>query len=132
MYEFWAIGDGSLVNAWKDRLLRLGQSIEELGIMVPNRMQNMMVKDLVDVHDCWNVGVLNSWLPANIISKLHYVIPPSTGIEMDRRTWRGTADGQFVISSEYTMLCKFNDVSWDPAWLRIWSLKIPERTRSFI
>ena len=76
--------------------------------------------------------MLNSWLHDNIISKLYVVIPPSSGSEMDRRTWCGSANGYFAISSASTLLCKFNDDSWDPTWLRIWSLKIPERVWSFI
>ena len=120
------------MNAWKDGWLSPDHLIEDLGIVVPDDMKNMMVKDLVDVYGCLNIGVLNSWLPTNIISKLHAVNPPSSGIEMDRRTWCGFADGRFAISSAYTMLCKFNDDSSDPTWLRIWSLKIPERIRSFI
>jgi len=86
------------MNAWKDRWLHPGHLIEELGIVVPNGMQNMMVKDSVDVHGCWNIGVLNSWLPTNIINKLYVVTSPSNGSEMDRRTWRGSAHGRFAIS----------------------------------
>jgi len=37
-----------LVNAWKERWLTPGISIEELGIVVLDDMQNMVVKDLVD------------------------------------------------------------------------------------
>jgi len=127
LYEFWAIGNGSSIHAWKDRWLQHGQSIEESGIVIPDNMKNMMVCDLVDEQGCWNIDMLNTWLPNTIISKLYAVIPPNNGSDKDRRVWSGTDNGCFSIASAYMLLCRFNDDSWDTTWMRIWRLKVPER-----
>jgi hypothetical protein len=43
LYEFWTIGKGDTVKAWTDKWLFLEKSIQDIGIQVPDDMQNMMV-----------------------------------------------------------------------------------------
>ncbi|PNX57873.1 hypothetical protein L195_g050625, partial [Trifolium pratense] len=45
-YEFWSVGNGNSVRAWKDRWLDSGPSIEEMGIIVPENMNSFMIKEL--------------------------------------------------------------------------------------
>jgi hypothetical protein len=109
IYDFWAIGNGNSVSAWHDRWLFPGKSIEEFGIVIPDNMQQLMVKDLVNDNGFWKLDILSSWLPQNIISKLFAIVPPNNDSEIDRRAWSGSPDGNFTIASAYTLLCRFND-----------------------
>ncbi|GAU50328.1 hypothetical protein TSUD_290640 [Trifolium subterraneum] len=127
-YEFWNIGKGNLVRAWTDN----ETSIEAMGIMVPESMQYLMVKDLVDDNGCWNFDLLRTWLPHNIISKMYALLPPQNDGDTDRRVCSGTDNGQFSIASAYKLVCNFSDNSREMEWLRIWKLKVPERITSFI
>jgi hypothetical protein len=106
MYEFWSIGNGTEVNAWSDRWLIYGKSVEELGIVVPDTMKGMKVHDLVDSSGSWKLDILSDWLPPNIINKLFAIVPPNNTTTADKRAWRGTKDGNFSIASAYTLLCK--------------------------
>ncbi|KAK2422059.1 Polynucleotidyl transferase, ribonuclease H superfamily protein [Trifolium repens] len=132
IYDFWAVGNGNSVSAWHDRWLFPGKSIEEFGIVIPDNMQQLMVKDLVNDNGFWKLDILSSWLPQNIISKLFAIVPPNNDSEIDRRAWSGSPDGNFTIASAYTLLCRFNDEARDAMWLHIWRLKVPERVRSFV
>jgi hypothetical protein len=132
LYEYWNIGKGDSVRAWSDKWLFTGTSIEDMGIMVPDNMQSMMVKDLVDDNGCWKFDLLNTWLPHNIISKLYAILPPPSDGDIDRRVWSGTDNGQFSIASAYNLLCSLGDHNREMGWVRIWKLKVPERIRSFI
>lgn len=62
----------------KDKWLFTGTSIEDMGIIVPDNMQSMMVKDLVDDNGCWNFDLLKTWLPNNIFSKLYALLSPQS------------------------------------------------------
>ncbi|MCH79274.1 putative non-LTR retroelement reverse transcriptase [Trifolium medium] len=132
MYEFWVLGNGNSVNAWSDKWLVHGKSIEEMGFVIPDALQNWKVKDLVDTNGFWNLEILSTWLPHNIVSKLFSIVPPNNNSAADIRAWSGSADGDFNIASAYTRLCQFSDEEWDVGWLNIWKLQVPERVRSFI
>jgi hypothetical protein len=92
----------------------------------------MMVSDLVDANGCWRLDILSTWLPSNIINKLHAIMPPRMDNHDDQRAWSGTPTGTFSIASAYMMLCRFNDDERHADWQLIWKIKIPERVRCFV
>ncbi|GAU16889.1 hypothetical protein TSUD_368390 [Trifolium subterraneum] len=112
--EFRNIGKGNFVRARTYKWLYKETSIEAMRIMVPESMQYLMVKDLVDDNGCWNFDLLRTWLPHNIISKMYALLPPQNDGDTETRVWSGTDNDQFSIASAY----KLNRETHDETRLR--------------
>ncbi|PNY15946.1 ribonuclease H, partial [Trifolium pratense] len=131
-FTVWSVGNGELVQAWKDRWIFVDKSIDELQVPVPENLNDMRVKDLVDEHGQWNYQMLQSWLPHTIVRRLWAILPPTDDNGMDQRGWKGDKNGEFSVSSAYLMICNFTENFDDTIWAKIWRITVAERIRSFI
>ncbi|GAU28912.1 hypothetical protein TSUD_59240 [Trifolium subterraneum] len=75
----------SKVRGWDDKWLYQDKSIYDFGIIVPEDLKHMMVKDLIDVNGCWSFYLLLPWL-------LDAVMPPTNDCNDDKVAWSGTSD----------------------------------------
>ncbi|GAU20250.1 hypothetical protein TSUD_353140 [Trifolium subterraneum] len=99
------------LGSWDDKWLYPEKSFQDFGIM--------MVKDLIDVNGSWRFDLLLPWLPSNIISKFHAIMPPNRHINHDTRIGCGTSNCSFSIGSAYMLLCRFTNDEWETNWRHI-------------
>jgi hypothetical protein len=61
-------------------LMKLDWSLRNGGNVVPVHLQDMMVKDLVDLSGLWNLPMLDSRMPQHVSDILLAMLPPSHGV----------------------------------------------------
>lgn len=76
-FEFWSIGDGVHVHAWKDKWINGDIRISEMGLNIPQDQINYNVADLVTVDGNWNTSSFGDWLPSDVFNKIIAMHPPS-------------------------------------------------------
>jgi hypothetical protein len=69
-YCFWAIGNGTGVEAWHDVWIDVGLRVAELDINIPENLLHVKVSELVDNDGRWN------WNRINIVNRINAILPP--------------------------------------------------------
>ena len=75
----------------------------DLDTDIPLSMQNAKVADLVDENGDWKVGELQSWLPVEIMNRLHAI--PLQRIEYGHHVCAcpGAGMGDFYVAHAYNI-----------------------------
>ncbi|GAU50503.1 hypothetical protein TSUD_409780 [Trifolium subterraneum] len=113
--------------AWIDRDLK----IVDLGLQVPDMLQQACVGALVNEEGDWNWEQLAYWLPENIMQKILAIAPPRLDAGRDSLLVEANGTGGVSVKGIYNQLCHFNPSQEDFVWNSIWRLKVPERVRQF-
>lgn len=97
--------------------------MESVSIQLVN---NLKVRDLVDFHGQWNLDMLTTLLPVNVIPQIKALLPPNTSV------WPSNSLGQFSASSSYHLFAGFNGFEEQDIWNKVWKLQVAQRVRSFV
>ncbi|XLU81826.1 hypothetical protein S245_005246 [Arachis hypogaea] len=105
---------------WKDLWLNIDGNL--LAYKFPNvtvSQKEIMVKDMVFSHRCWNLEELRKVLPNKIMVKILVNSSPRPEDPPNTLAWRYSKDGQFSVKSAYKALSP-NIVNHNYIWRRIW------------
>ncbi|KAJ1443273.1 Reverse transcriptase zinc-binding domain [Sesbania bispinosa] len=81
----------------------------------------------------WNLQILNTILPQDIIQRLFAIIPPRQYRDDDIPTWSDSCDGQFHLKGIYGKIAAAanNDMDTD-LWQFVWKWNGPPRIKCFL
>jgi ribonuclease HI len=131
-YCFWAIGDGTEVEAWNNSWIDVGFRVADMDVSIPENVANARVCDLVDDEGEWNWSLMNGWLPGAILRKISAILPPAIENGRDIQLGVGKNSDDFSVASMYNILCNFDHSVEDKEWLEVWKLSVSERNRCFM
>lgn len=131
-FEYWVIGDGRSVKAWYHKWLDWDIRISDLNLHIPNDLLHVTVAELLTDTGDWNLALLSSWLPEEIVARFVAKPPPKVDDGQDLCLWPGSNTVTFTVSSTYKLLCQIDeDISCD-FWKIIWHLETKECVRHFV
>ncbi|CAJ2675557.1 unnamed protein product [Trifolium pratense] len=128
---FWQVGDGYNIHAWNQEWIEPGLCVRNLCI-IPNHMQDICVRDLLDESGTWNWNLLVEWMPSNIMNKIAAIPIPNDANGRDTNAGFGGSSSVFSVSAMYEQLCNFDSQNCDTLWQSVWKLHVAERVRCFV
>ncbi|XVE58507.1 hypothetical protein DITRI_Ditri04bG0175000 [Diplodiscus trichospermus] len=97
-------------------------------------LQNMykMVWDYWEPGVGWKWELITGLLPINIENKVAAFLLREDEDIHDELCWVPTNNGEFSVSSAYTLSCSQQEGDGDNIWKEIWKLEVPNRVRAFM
>ncbi|CAN1191383.1 Putative ribonuclease H protein At1g65750 [Linum perenne] len=126
----WGVRDGRTVNFWRERWIDNGIILGDLVSPTPGS-ENMVVADLCSPSGDWDIATLKRMLPQDALEAVIGMTPPCSDAGADLPIWGLEANGQYSVSSGYTVACEIDDDS-DNRWAEIWRWEGPQRVRHFL
>ncbi|KAH1048009.1 hypothetical protein J1N35_038793 [Gossypium stocksii] len=128
----WSVGDGSTIRGWEDSW------IPDMGPLISYALAHYSLdlectlKDWMLPNGNWNLDLLRSWLPDDVIKRIGSVPPPHPDGRADRIIWARSGLGNFSVRSACWASKENSWNSYDDAWKIIWKYKGPQRVRLFL
>jgi hypothetical protein len=101
---YWALGDGTDVDAWHHAWIDEGVQIDEQVAHIPSSLQNMKVCELFDDVGNWNWSILKGWLPDELMKKIAAIIPRSSVNGKDIQVVSGAGTDKYAVAEMYKLL----------------------------
>lgn len=112
------------------------EGVNSLGTVVtkelPEELQNIIVKDLVDSDGQWRWDILQEFLPLSIPVKVASICPPKDDAPPDYVLWSGSSSGEFTVKEAYNKLEEENWSERDSLWKKVWQWGGPQRIKNFL
>jgi hypothetical protein len=96
-YSFWYVGDGSVIDAWKDAWIEEGLWLDRQ-LVIPSNLQGYKVCDLIDDEGRWNWNLFANWMPDIIKKKIAAIPPPNVTSGRDERAGVGGKRSDFSVA----------------------------------
>ncbi|KAK9029785.1 hypothetical protein V6N11_026887 [Hibiscus sabdariffa] len=127
----WNIRDGKQTDFWYDNWLN---SYGRLVFQCVNDTcpRPGMVVDMITNEGQRNWSYLQRWLPTEILDSIATVPPPATHYGADTPGWRWSDKREFSVGSTYSVLMGAEAQNRNPICKEVWSLKVPQRIRTFM
>ncbi|OIT02668.1 putative ribonuclease h protein, partial [Nicotiana attenuata] len=131
----WVVHKGNKVNFFNDKWIPNQPALREL-IQGPQTQNDLNIK-VNSVHQMgsWNTSSLSFSLPPHIHDLLRSVFIPSVSTKEDNLIRDLTANGQFSISSAYSLLSRQNQSTTTDGgelFKGLWKLHIPNKIKNFL
>ncbi|KAK9939901.1 hypothetical protein M0R45_016581 [Rubus argutus] len=125
----WRIGNGQTVYFWTDIWITSAPLCE---FVIPDVRININDKVCNFWTDTgWNIDLLSSCLPLNIVDQILNVPPGFDGCGDDTQIWGETSNDIFYVKSAYTIVSNSPCLINSP-WKFIWKLEIPPKLKTFV
>ncbi|KAJ1405476.1 putative ribonuclease H protein [Sesbania bispinosa] len=129
----WNIGNGKNMRFWVDAFIPgLNPLINYASHPVGDLQDLLPIAAFADDGN-WKIEELQTFLPAEIIARLHAVSPPRDYLEDDTLAWANTSDGDFQMKSIYDKIVPqyifYLDLDLCQA---VWSWKEAPRIQCFL
>ncbi|CAA7029674.1 unnamed protein product [Microthlaspi erraticum] len=130
----WVVGDGEQIQFWLDSWLSDRPLIHSATGELPGNAQLLLAKDMWREGMGWDFTRIGPFLPENLKLELMAVVLDHVIGATDRISWKGSADGEFSVSSAYRLITRDAQPRQDMASFfdRIWHVVAPERVRLFL
>ncbi|KAF4366177.1 hypothetical protein F8388_014895 [Cannabis sativa] len=80
----------------------------------------------------WNMELAHFWFVPSVASSLCLISHLPVVGESDKLNWKDDVDGCFSPKAAYSSIIKSCLSDYDPAWKRLWLLKIPDHMKLFL
>ncbi|CAA7042860.1 unnamed protein product [Microthlaspi erraticum] len=125
----WVIGDGRSISFWRDRWLSDTPLITSAGVMIPDGLKLMTVRDLWQDGMRWRMDRILPYVSEENRLKMMSVVVDTLSGAKDSLSWTANPDGEFTVSSAYNLLTR-NEVprqDMEKFYDRVWRVVAPER-----
>lgn len=139
----WQIGNGLLVDVWKDRWLTGNGSGKLSPIPTNNRFTPLLVSDIINADNgTWNISHIEPFIPSCEAAKIR-ATPIGTPSTCDRLVWPEVKSGDYSVKSGYCHAIGDSPlVSMDRAssshvvnkeiWRVLWGARVTPKIRNFM
>ena len=99
----WKVGDGRLINIWRDPWLREDCNFNLETPVIPN-LRHLTVHDLLDPHSrTWNMELIDRTFSSRDRAYI-LNLPPPLDSGPDRLIWHWSHNGIYTVKSSYTVI----------------------------
>ena len=129
----WSLGNGTQVTFWLDNWIFDDKPLlfHATGLISPNLLE-CSVADFVNSDGNWKWDVFSHLLPHKIILHIAACKPPCLDDGIDQVYWKYSKNGNFTVSSAYSLLANSIHKSEEKKWSIFWKWNGPHRIRMFL
>ncbi|KAG7543761.1 Ribonuclease H-like superfamily [Arabidopsis thaliana x Arabidopsis arenosa] len=130
----WVIGDGNHAKFWTEKWLLNKPLTEVVTGALPHGVLDLRVCEFWQNGSGWVLDRIEPYIPAQVVLQLRSVVLDNITGSRDRISWGESANGEFTVSSAYSLLTNNSNPRQDMGKLfnRVWHVIAPERVRLFI
>ena len=128
----WRVVNGREISFWEDSWVpHLGKLSALTLLAIPEDIKNWKVADVLSPSGTWDWQKFRNYFVQDVLKAIERVSLRSSECQ-DFPVWRWTSDGVFTIKSVYEQLKKPSNATISRDWKVAWSLKVPQRYRTFL
>ncbi|KAJ1391877.1 ribonuclease H [Sesbania bispinosa] len=100
----WNIGNGKSTRFWSDTFIHGLSPLSNYAFQPSSVSQDCSLVASFASNGSWNLEILQTSLPPEVIEKLNAITPPRENLEDDSPTWADSSDGEFHLKNMYEKL----------------------------
>ncbi|CAN1809470.1 Putative ribonuclease H protein At1g65750 [Linum perenne] len=127
----WGIRNGRTTNFWKERWLDDGSVIED-SVTPPFGHGTRVIADYCNPTGEWNIDLLASLLPSQILQAVVGMTPPHHDLNDDIPVWNLEPNGKYSVKTGYLLAKELTNRDEQHLWKRIWKWEGSQRVRNFL
>ncbi|KAF7838891.1 ribonuclease H [Senna tora] len=129
----WRVGNGASINFWTDCWVPNCKRLCDIAsIPIPSNRLSDKVSEYVTPSGDWDWNSFQFLIPEHARSRIAAIMPPSDGNGHDKLAWKFGKDGCFSVKTAYQNIAGMNEEVEDNFWRKVWLLRVPQRTKSFM
>lgn len=98
----WTIGDGTLVDIWKECWCSTGPLCNRFP--GPHTNDNRTVADLIDGNGIWNLTSISHIVDEDVLNSILNIHIPRFSNVQDHPNWMGSSNGNFSTAAAYDLI----------------------------
>ncbi|KAF7842178.1 ribonuclease H [Senna tora] len=130
-YVSWTIGNGNLINFWKDQWLNGFPNLAVFCNIEGLQTSGEKLIDFVDNEGQWKITDELASLPLEVVQKIQNISPPKEFLGPDVPCWKPEANGFFTVKSAYQSICNLNKETRS-VWKQIWKTNTVPRNKTLL